>query len=279
MSYIKLMTALALLSLIGLGLASTNYAYGWARTDFDKNNNQFYDQGYHLIEVNAYVSPGATDAAWNGVWSNAREVTQFAYGWARADFDKNNKKLYDQGFHLKEINAYVPPGATDAAWNGIWVKNNDVTQFAYGWARADFDKNNKQLYDQGFHLTEVNAYVPPGATDAVWNGIWVKNNDVTQFAYGWARADFDKNNKQLYDQGFHLKEINAYVPPGATDAVWNGIWIKNNDVTQFAYGWARGDFNKNNKDLQSKGYLLIEVNAYVPPGATDAIWNGIWKKS
>jgi hypothetical protein len=175
MSYIKLMTALALLSLIGLGLASTNYAYGWARVDFDKNNKQFYDQGYHLIEVNAYVSPGATDAAWNGVWSNAREVTQFAYGWARGDFNKNNKQLYDQGFHLKEVNAYVPPGATDAAWNGIWVKNNDVTQFAYGWARADFDKNSKKLHAQGYLLIEVNAYVPPGATDAIWNGIWKKS--------------------------------------------------------------------------------------------------------
>jgi hypothetical protein len=59
--YIKLMTALALLSLIGLGLASTDYAYGWARKDFDKNNEQHMANGYHLIEVNTYVPPWAND--------------------------------------------------------------------------------------------------------------------------------------------------------------------------------------------------------------------------
>jgi len=226
MRYIKSMIVLALLSLIGLGLSSTDYAYGWARTDFDKNNEQHLADGYHLIEVNAYVPPGANDALWNGVWSNDDEDTQFAYGWARQDFDNNNEQLYAQGYHLKEINAYVPPGADDAAWNGIWVKNNDVTQFAYGWARQDFDKNNEQLYAQGYHLKEINAYVPPGADDAVWNGIWVKNNDVTQFAYGWARQDFDNNNEQLQSNGYLLIEVNAYMPPDATDATWNGIWKK-----------------------------------------------------
>ncbi len=176
MRYFKLIAALALLSLIGVGLADTNYAYGWARNDFDRNNEQFLANGYHLIEVNAYVPPGANDAAWNGVWSNDDEDAQFAYGWARGDFNRNNEQLLADGYHLVEVNAYVPPGANDAAWNGIWVKNSEDTQFAYGWAREDFNRNNEQLQSNGYRLVEVNAYVTPGANDAAWNGIWVKGD-------------------------------------------------------------------------------------------------------
>jgi M6 family metalloprotease-like protein len=254
--------------------------WGWARKDFDKHQSEMKAKGYYLGEINAYVPPGATDAAWNGIWEDRGEDWTAVWGWARKDFDKRAAELQNQGFRLLRINAYVPPGAADAAWNGIWTKTEEPTHHAvWGWARKDFDKHASELHSQGYHLVEINAYVPPGATDAAWNGIWVKRGDELTAVWGWARKDFDKRAAELQNQGFRLLRINAYVPPGAADAAWNGIWTKSGKDSTAVWGWARNDFDKHQSELGAKGYRLVEINAYVPPGAKDAAWNAIWVKS
>ena len=153
-------------------------------------------------------------------------VGYYQYAVSREHFDKHAAELQAQGYRLAEINAYVSPGATDAAWNGIWVKSGKEWKAVWGWAREDFDKHAAELQAQGYRLAKINAYVSPGATDAAWNGIWVKSGEEWTAVWGWARKDFDQHASELSAQGYRLTQINAYVPPGAADAAWNGIWEK-----------------------------------------------------
>lgn len=200
------------------------------------------------------------------------------WGWARKDFDQHQSKMELQGYRLSRINAYVPSGGRDVAWNGIWTDVGEDLEGVWGWSKADFDKHQAELEAKGYRLTEINAYVSPGARDATWNGIWIKTGEDVHAVWGWARKDFDKHQAELVAQGYRLLKINAYVPPGARDAAWNGIWIKTEEDVQAVWGWARNDFDKHQAELQAQGYNLTEINAYVSPGARDAAWNGIWVK-
>ena len=240
--------------------------WGWARKDFDKKAAEMKSQGYKLIKINAYVPPGATDAAWNGIWLKTNEDRPYVYGWARKDFDKKVAEMQANGYKLIEINAYVPPGATDAAWNGIWLKTNEDRPYVYGWARKDFDQKAAEMEARGYQLVEINAYVPPGATDAAWNGIWLKTN-VYSAVWGLARKDFNMKAAEMQALGYQFTSLNAFVLENTEryNAVWKkpcqGLGRLCFQINRPAvWDWARKDFD--NKAAEMQGYTLMSLNAF-----------------
>ncbi|WP_256490854.1 hypothetical protein [Sphaerotilus microaerophilus] len=195
------------------------------------------------------------------MWCKNDEERSAVWGWARDDFDKRQNELQTQGFRLKKLNAFVLPNGREH-FNAIWCKNNEERPAVWGWARNDFDKHQEELQAQGFRLEELNAFVLPNGREH-FNAIWCKSNEEKPAVWGWARDDFDKHQEELQAQGFRLEELNTFVLPNGREH-FNAIWCKNNEERPTVWGWTRADFDKQQAELQTQGYSLLRISAYVP---------------
>ena len=95
-----------------------------------------------------------------------------------------------------------------------------------------------------------------------FNAIWRKSTEDKPAVWGWARADFDKRQAELQSQGYRLEELHAFVFPGQGER-FNAIWRKSTEERPAVWGWARADFDKRQAELQSQGYRLEVLNAFV----------------
>ena len=234
--------------------------WGWARADFDAEVQKQKKQGFQLMEVNAFVLPGQGER-FNAIWTRSSDDRPAVWGWARADFDAEVQKQKKQGFQLMEVNAFVLPGQGER-FNAIWTRSSDDTPAVWGWARADFDAEVQKQKKQGFQLMEVNAFVLPGQGER-FNAIWTRSSDDTPAVWGWARADFDAEVQKQKKQGFQLMEVNAFVLPGQSER-FNAIWTRSSDDTPAVWGWARWDFGRHGRGLESDGFRLANLSAFLP---------------
>ncbi|HSO68272.1 MAG TPA: hypothetical protein VLQ67_01410, partial [Arachnia sp.] len=60
---------------------------------------------------------------------------------------------------------------------------------------------------------------------------------------------------------------------------FNAIWVKLTEDRPAVWAWKRADFDKLNSEYRTKGFRLMELNAFVLPGGQDERYNAIWVKS
>ena len=198
---------------------------------------------------------------YNAIWDKAGDQRPAVWGWAPADFAKQVAEMNDQGYKLITLNALVLPEGGER-YNAIWAKTDGDRPAVWGRERADFNKRESEMERQGYRLIELNTFVLPGAGDR-YNAIWTKTGDDRPAVWGWARADFDKKEKEMEHQGYRLVEVNTFVLPGAGER-YNAIWAKTGDTRRAVWSWARADFEWHDDQLEAQGYRLVDLNAFVP---------------
>jgi subtilisin family serine protease len=131
--------------------------WGWAREHFDGRAKELQAQGYKLVDLNAFVLPEGD--RYNAIWVRNNEDRTAVWGWARQHFDDRAAELHAQGYRLVNLNAFVLPNGQGERFNAIWQRSNEDRRAVWGWAREHFDDRAAQLHNQGYRLTDLNAFV------------------------------------------------------------------------------------------------------------------------
>jgi hypothetical protein len=109
------------------------------------------------MDLNAFVLPEGD--RFNAIWQRNNKDRTAVWGWAREHFDVRAKELHAQGYRLVNLNAFVLPHGQGERFNAIWQRNNEDRTAVWGWAREHFDVRAKELQNQGYRLTDLNAFV------------------------------------------------------------------------------------------------------------------------
>ncbi|MBD1847715.1 serine hydrolase [Cyanobacteria bacterium FACHB-63] len=189
--------------------------------EFGKRFKQYSDQGFRMIDTEAYSSGGKTlySAIWikntdNVNWVALRDMSGSAYA-------ERFKSLSEQGYRQLDFESYVRDGEQQYA--AIWVKNNGgawvsrhnmtATQYANLW---------KTYADEGYRLVDFEAYETPQGTR--YAGIWRQNGEKLSWkpkkAVDDVISDYQKqfnipgisvaiaqNGKLVYARGFGYTDI------------------------------------------------------------------------
>jgi C1A family cysteine protease len=231
------------------------------------------DVGLHCVEIIGYSE---AEQCW--IIKNS-----WGTGWGENGFGKiaYGEIGIDTEFPFWTASGVIMPVIPQGPerFNAIWAKNNEDRTAVWGWARKDFDWQAGNLQSQGYRLMDLNAFVLPNGQGERFNAIWAKNNEDRTAVWGWARKDFDAQAAKLQSQGYRLMKLNAFVLPNGQGERFNAIWAKNNEDRTAVWGWARKDFDAQAAKLQSQGYRLMDLNAFVLPNGQGERFNAIWAKN
>lgn len=205
---------------------------GWASLrdltseEFSQRWNEFQDQGYRLIDQEAYTLNGQLRYA--GVWEENKEKL----GWASyrnvssAEFSDRFNTYKEQGYRMVDIEAY-PTGNT-ISYSAIWVKNPTGIEWA---ALRDLSASQYATQFQSFNnreyrVLDLESYLGNGQQQ--YAAIFIKNDGK-----GWkARRDMDDTTysnwwKTYRDEGYRLVDFEVY--PTAQGTRYAGVWRQNGD--------------------------------------------------
>ncbi|MCU0353037.1 MAG: serine hydrolase [Cytophagales bacterium] len=227
--------------------------------------------GDKLIHVQSY-DIGGGQRRYDGIWAPGNDGRPVVYGWTLADLQKHNNTLYAQGFRLAHQHSY-DIGGGQRRYDAIWMPGNDGRPIVWGWALADLQKKNDELYAQGFRITHQQAY-DIGGGQWRYDAIWTPGNDGRPVVWGWTLADFQKKNGELYAQGFRLSHQHSY-DIGGGQRRYDGIWTPGKDGRPIVWGWTLADFQKENGKHYANGYRLMHQHSY-DIGGGQRRYDGIW---
>jgi hypothetical protein len=82
----------------------------WAlpRADFDRKASDKQAQGYRLVDLSAFVLPGAGER-FNAIWIKSTAYQKALCGFPSYDFRQRQGTLQAQGYRLKNFDAFVLP--------------------------------------------------------------------------------------------------------------------------------------------------------------------------
>ncbi|MBW4656480.1 MAG: serine hydrolase [Kaiparowitsia implicata GSE-PSE-MK54-09C] len=202
--------------------------FGWVSyrnvdsAEFGDRFNTYREQGYRMVDVEAYPSGRNTlyAAVWvkdgqSLSWAEHRDMTAAQYG---EKFDL----FRDQGYRVLDLESYQQNGQQRYA--AIWVKNTN----GRGWAaRRDMTASGfgnwwKTYKDEGYRLVDFESY--PTAEGTRYAGVWRQNGDRLSWS-GKKAADqaiaayqnankvpgisvaIARDGKILYSRGFGYADI------------------------------------------------------------------------
>lgn len=155
----------------------TQLFLGMEELEFSNRYGEMADRGYRLIDFQAYESNGKYRSA--ALWTKNTEEREvrFLRGLSTADFQLAAQRLQDAGFRLLEFEGYDYLG--DIAFAGSWMKLREGDQSVYEVELLpdEFYNRNLQLVNEGYRLTEFEAYGPE--SNLRYAGSWLKVGNGT----------------------------------------------------------------------------------------------------
>jgi Bacterial tandem repeat domain 1 len=170
--------------------------------------DQLWDDGWRLVILNSVVLPD-DDVRYNAVWepSTASEIQ--VYGWTYDDYRNEYDQLWDQGWRLKILNAFVLSG-DQVRYNAVWEPSTSNEIQVYGWAYGDYRNYYDQIWSQGWRLKSLDTFVLSG--DQVrYNAVWEPTGVGETQAYEYANEDFRTTDDALQQQGWSLGILTSSV--------------------------------------------------------------------
>jgi hypothetical protein len=86
--------------------------------------------------------------------------------------------------------------------NGIWQPDTHGQIVVWGWKPEDFEKKEKELYEEGMRLVHQQTYMVDG--QKLYDGIWRPGTDGRVVLWGWKPEDFEAKYGELYGDGMRL---------------------------------------------------------------------------
>jgi Bacterial tandem repeat domain 1 len=97
---------------------------------------------------------------YTAVWGRSTEDETQVYGVTYQEYLANYNELWDQGWRLKLLSAYVVGG--EVRYTAVWGRSTEDETQVYGWTYEDYRAKYNELWDQGWRLKLLSAYVVGG---------------------------------------------------------------------------------------------------------------------
>lgn len=208
---------------------------GWAEkrnltsAQFSENWNNYKDQGYRLIDQEAYLLNG--NRYYAGIWIENKE----GLGWASwrnltsSEFSEKFAQYSRSGYMIIDVEAYLTK-ANELRYSMVWVQNSEEL----GWAEhrnltsAQFSDKFDQ-YKATHRMIDVEGY-KNSSGEMRYAGIWVENKN----GRGWAELRNMTENRfrnewyRRRDLGYRLVDFEKYAY--GSGYRYAGIWRQNSDL-------------------------------------------------
>lgn len=184
--------------------------------EFSQRFKTYQQQGYRMVDVEAYASGNKTLYAAIWVKNNSQAWAEYR-DMSATDYATKFKDFQGKGYRVMDLESYRQGGRQKYA--AIWIKNTNQR----GWAAwrdmsaTGFANKWQTQRDQGYRLIDFEAY--PTAAGTRYAGVWRQNNDrrnwsgrvgVDQAIENYQKANgipgisvvIQKNGKTLYARGF-----------------------------------------------------------------------------
>jgi hypothetical protein len=186
---------------------------------FVSDYNTLYAQGWNLYILQAYVLANGT-VTYNAVLRRGTLQEQVHLGRTLSQFVSDFNTLDPADWRLYTLQTYVTANG-ELLYNAIWRPGNLTEVDAPQATSAQFDSNYDYLSPRGWRLYVFQSYVVPGA-QVLHDIVWRPGTHNEKAVYGWTYADYRAKYDDLFQQGWRLYILNAYVLHGEVryDAVW-----------------------------------------------------------
>jgi hypothetical protein len=110
----------------------------------------------------------------------------------------------------------------DVLYNAVFRPGDSGETQVYGWTLSDFQTEYNTLWNEGWRLYILDAYVISDGT-VRYNAVWRPSTHGETQVYEWTYSTFRTEYNTLWTEGWRLYILHAYVLPGDKvryDAVW-----------------------------------------------------------
>jgi hypothetical protein len=244
--------------------------YGWLYSDYRREYDSLWPQGWRLYSLQSYVSNG--QVLYNAIWRPQGNIGEIqVYGWQYLDYRKEYDSLWPQGWRLYILQSYFVNG--QVLYNAVWRQQGNLGeiqdyQVPYSQYRSDYDR----LWQQGWRLYILQSYVVNG--QVLYDAVWHPGNSPEIQVYGWQYADYRREYDSLWSQGWRLYILQSYVVNG--QVLYNAVWRPGNSDEIQVYGWQYADYRQEYDSLWPQGWRLYILDSYVVNGQT--LYNAVWRR-
>ncbi|MEQ1827133.1 MAG: sialidase family protein [Pirellula sp.] len=262
-------------------VSSGHYTYGGSYTHSDGSLNflPLWVEAGGIRANLVTVPPDPGPVRFNAVWTKAAGNNPAVWGWALPDLDKRAIEMSMQGYRLDDLNAFVMPDGKGERYNAVWTKTAEDRPFVAGWTKQDLDNRDMELSKQGYHVQRVNAFVMAGMQGERYNAIWTKSTEDQTAVWGSVRTDFDTRTALLRSKGYQLKCLSGFCLPGEPEERYCAVWTKTAEDRPSVWGYSISDFETRAKEMNAKGYRVLDLNIHVLPVEQSERYNAIWAKT
>ncbi len=136
---------------------TTELKFGMDDLMFSNFYGEMADRDYRLIDFEAYETNGKTRYA--AIWKPKQgENARFYRGLTKEDFGRVSALMEKEGFRLVDIEGYTMDGQLNFACEWVSLDKEQESQFAYHMMADEFYQKNAALANDGFRLTDIEAY-------------------------------------------------------------------------------------------------------------------------
>lgn len=136
---------------------TTEMKFGMDDLMFSNLYGEMADRDYRLIDFEAYEANGKTIYA--AIWKpKGKEKARFYRGLTKDEFGRVSALMTKDGFRLVDIEGYTMDGRLNFACEWVTMEVTQKSQFAYHMMADEFYQRNAVLTEDGFRLTDIEAY-------------------------------------------------------------------------------------------------------------------------
>ncbi len=159
---------------------TTEMKFGMNDLMFSNFYGEMADRDYRLIDFEAYESNGKVIYA--AIWKPKKEEkARFYRGLSKEDFGRVSALMTDDGFRLVDIEGYTIDGKLNFACEWVSLEETQQSEFAYHMMADEFYQKNAALTNDGFRLTDIEAY-EVGRGEIRYAGSWTSGKKRVEAA-------------------------------------------------------------------------------------------------
>lgn len=213
-----------------------------------------------------------------GIWQsgNSDHLVRVAYGYE--DFRLECQNLVEKGYSLMDVDTYLDKGIRK--WDGVFVKSEEEFVFLGNLKEVELETQQMKMKAKGYHLIDVETYRKSGETQK-WAGVFVRGKKkfklLQNFNQDLLRVfnSFDKQYKELSEQGFRLIDIESYTTIAGTRK-WAGVFIGGKGKHALHRNLSKSEFYTKWKELAKDGLRLVDLEVY--SSKEIEYWSGVWRE-
>ncbi|WP_157092301.1 hypothetical protein [Thioalkalivibrio nitratireducens] len=204
--------------------------------------------------VQAHISRFGGGEQWTAVWRPGTWRETAVFGWERKDFLARDAELRSGDMRLHLLQAYRAPDGREL-WNAVWRGSKVEEYGVFAWKRDDFFAKDTELRTKTWRLHLLQAYMHPNGGE-LWNAVWRKSAVAEDRVFGWTYNDFREKYGQLWEQGWRVHLLQAYVEQDRI--LFNGVFRIGRHQEFGIYNWEGSDFERKSEEIRKERRMWLQ---------------------